>query len=778
VVGATLRLTTARGFLPGPGTPLIARERELSELRDALQAGHRLVTLTGPGGTGKSRLSIALATDVAAHFGGGAWFVDLAGLRDPHLVLSTIARTLGVQESGNAALSATLEEALRTQPTLLVLDNFEHLMDAADSVASLLLACPTLVVVVSSREALAVRVEYVFPVSTLGVPDLTAHTDLDSVAPAVALFVERAAARRRAFALTAENYPAVAEICARLDGLPLAIELAAAQIALLSPETVLRRLLDRAPHLVSGPRDLPARHQSLDAAVAWSYELLTPEQQVVFRWCGVFVGGSTIDALISVCPADNAAESLMQLGTKSLLHIVDDGRDAPRWRMLETIRTYAAELLRMTGEWPAARQRAAEYYVELAEGLRADLHGHGMSQALAQLSRDYDNLWDVLEWSAGTNHLELGLRIAAALYRFWHLRGILAEPRQWLDAALARSDSVAPDIRGAALNAAGVLAGIQHDDTRAVELLEESLELWTALGRVDQIARTTSNLGLLAHNKRETQHALDLFQQAEELYGQAGNGWGLATVLGSQARVAMELGQQQEALRLFERSLVTFRQLGDQWGIGISLADLGRLRLDLGDTAQAMASFRESVQLFQAVGKVVGITEVLEGVAAVIVGRQPRRAAELLGAADALRRSTAAVQPRVEQGLVARTLGRVTARLSEPIFADAWARGQAMPTQAAIDFALSIDHGAGDPAVAGDASGDGSLGRLSPREREVAQLIALGRSNREIAEALVLSSKTVESHVKHIFDKLGLQGRTEVAVWATHQGLALSAQSQ
>ncbi|HLZ28299.1 MAG TPA: LuxR C-terminal-related transcriptional regulator [Chloroflexota bacterium] len=767
-------MTTERGSLPSPGTPLIARERELCELRDALQSGHRLITLTGPGGTGKSRLSIALATEVAARFGGGAWFVDLTGLRDAHLVLSTIARTLGVQESGSAALSATLEVALRPQPTLLVLDNFEHLMDAAESVASLLLACPTLVVIVSSREALAVRAEKVFPVSTLGVPDLTTHTDLESVAPAVALFVERAAARRRGFALTAQNYPAVAAICARLDGLPLAIELAAAQIALLSPETVLRRLADRAPHLVRGPRDLPARHQSLDAAVAWSYELLTPDQQAAFRWCGVFVGGSTIDAFIRACPSDNAAESLVQLATKSLLQIVDDGTDAPRWRMLETIRTYAAELLRMHGEWAAARARCADYYVELAEGLRADLHSHGLTNAVASLAREYDNLWDVLEWAAGTGHLELGLRMAAGLYRFWLLRGILAEPRQWLDAALARADPVAPEIRAAALNAAGVLAGMQHDDVRAAALFEESLGIWTTLGDVGQMARATCNLGLLAHNRHETEHALELFRRGEALYAAAGYGWGLASVLGSQARVAMEQGEQAEALRLFERSLATFRELGDQWGIGISLADLGRLRLDLGDTAQAMASFRESMQLFQAVGNVVGITEVLEGVAAVIVGRQPRRAAELLGAADALRRSTAAVQPRVEQGLVAQTLGRVTARLSEPVFADAWARGQAMPMQAAIDFALSIEYAAADPAVAGD----GSPVRLSPRELEVAQLIALGRSNREIAEALVLSNKTVESHIKHIFDKLGVQGRTEVAVWATHQGLALSAQSQ
>jgi predicted ATPase/DNA-binding CsgD family transcriptional regulator len=758
---------TERGSMPGPGTPLIARDRELSELRAALQSGHRLVTLTGPGGTGKSRLSIALAHAVADSFDGGAWFVDLTGLRDAHLVLSTIARTLGVQESGSDALSATLEDALRTQPTLLVLDNFEHLMDAAGSVASLLTACPTLVVLVSSREALGVRVEQVFPVSTLGVPDLTAHTDLESVAPAVALFVERAAARRHGFALTSENYPAVAEICARLDGLPLAIELAAAQIALLSPETVLRRLLDRAPLLVSGPRDLPARHQSLDAAVAWSYELLTPAEQCVFRWCGVFVGGSTIEAVSSICPSGNAVEALVQLGTKSLLRIVDDGWHPPRWRMLETIRTYAAELLRMNGEWPGARARCAEYYVDLAEALRPDLQGHGMADTLARLAREYDNIWDVLEWAAGTNHLELGLRMAAALYRFWHLRGILAEPRQWLERALARAGAVAPEIRGAALNAAGVLAGVQHDDARAAELLEESLAVWTSLGDAEHMAGATSNLGLLAHNLRDTQLALELFRRAEQLYAQTGNNWGVASVLGSQARVAMEQGEQQQALRSFERSLATFRQLGDQWGIAITLADLGRLRLDLGDTAPAMACFRESAPLFQAVGNVLGITEVLEGVAAVVAGRQPRRAAELLGAADALRGSTAAVQPRVEQGAVARTVGRVRARLSEPIFVEAWARGQAMQMQAALDYVLSTDHAAGDSAVAGDGSGGG----LSPREREVAQLIALGRSNREIAEALVLSSKTVESHVKHIFGKLGVQGRTEVAVWATRQGL-------
>ena len=566
--------------------------------------------------------------------------------------------------------------------------------------------------------------------------------------------------------MTAQNYPAVAEICARLDGLPLAIELAAAQVALLSPETVLRRLLDRAPFLVSGPRDLPARHQTLDAAVAWSYELLTPAQQAVFRWCGVFVGGATIEAVGAVCPSGNAVESLVQLGTKSLLQVVDDGSDLPRFRMLETIRAYAAELLHVNGEWAAARQRHAEYYVGLAEGLQPSLRGRGMADALARLAREYDNLWAVLEWASDTGHLALGLRLAAALYRFWHLRGILAEPRQWLDAALARADAVAPDIRAAALNAAGVLAGVQHEDDRAAALFEESLAVWTALGNVEQMARATNNLGLLAHNLHNGQLALELFRGAEQLYALVGNGWGLASTVGSQARVATEQGERDLALRLLERSLATFRELGDEWGIAVSLADLGRLKLDLGDTPHSMACFRESLALCQAVGNVLGMTEVLEGVAAVVVGRQPQRAAELLGASDAMRRSTTAVRPRLEQILMERTLGRVKARLSAPIFAEAWARGQAMPTQAAIDFALGVDH------AAGDAAGDGGGGALlSPREREVAQLIALGRSNREIAEALVLSSKTVESHVKHIFGKLGVQARTEVAVWATRQGL-------
>ena len=344
-------------------------------------------------------------------------------------------------------------------------------------------------------------------------PDLQATANLDNVAPAVALFVDRAAARRRGFTLTEQNYPAVAEICRRFDGLPLAIELAAAQVAVLSPETVLRRLLDHAPFLVNGPRDLPARHQTLDAAVAWSYDLLEPAQKAVFRWCGVFVGGATGEAVSGVCPSEEVFGVLVQLGTKSLLELIDDGTELPRFHMLETIRECAIDLLRLHGELPDARLRHAEYYVELAETVQRGLRGGGMADALARLGREYDNLWSVLDWASETDHLELGLRMAAAavplLVPARHSRRAAPVARPGAGAGWRRTTRAAG---GRAERGRRPGRGATRRRARGASCSRSRWRSGRSSATTTRWRPRVNNLGLLALNGRNTQQAGELFR--------------------------------------------------------------------------------------------------------------------------------------------------------------------------------------------------------------------------------------------------------------------------
>jgi predicted ATPase len=455
-----------RGAPPVPAAPLFGRQSELADLRDLVaQPRTRLITLTGPGGTGKSRLSLELAFEVSSAFG-SEWFVDLTTVREAQLVPSAIAQAIGVQEGGSQPLRGILKKVLAGQTSLMLLDNFEHVLPAATFLADLLDDCPDLVAVVTSREALGLRAERVYSVGPLPVPDLWHLDDAEATRrfPSVVLFEERARARGANFKLTDQVLAAVADICVRLDGLPLAIELAAAQAAILSPAAILKRMEAGAPILGIVRPDLPARHQSIQATVAWSYDLLEPAEQLVFRTCGVFAAGFgalPVERLCSPLPdGEEPLAVLARLVSKSLLRVAEDSTDEPRFWMLETIREYALDQLAQCDELAAARAQHAAYYIELAEQLQHSLRGSDMAATLNELALDYANYRAIFQWALEVGDLDSGLRLAGALYRFWMARGPLTEARTWLDAALARSEPVQASIRAAALSAAGVLAGV------------------------------------------------------------------------------------------------------------------------------------------------------------------------------------------------------------------------------------------------------------------------------------------------------------------------------
>jgi non-specific serine/threonine protein kinase len=759
---------------PVPTTPLIGRAAAIADLRALLaQQRTRLLTLTGPGGTGKSRLALELAYEIGSTYE-NLWFVDLTTIRESKLVPGAIARAVGVQETGNRPLATTLQEILSTKPGLILLDNFEQVMDAAGFVDELLRACPDLVALVTSREALGLRSEHVYLLEPLPVPDKSQLADTRALreVPSVVLFEERARARRASFQLTDEALPAVASICARLDGLPLAIELAAAQVGVLAPAAILARLEARAPLIGGVHRDLPARHQTLEATVAWSYDLIEPTEQTVFRRCGLFSGGFSAAAADSVCGhldtlGGDTLAVLAQLVTKSLIRTVDEAASEPRFWMLETIRKYAVDQLEVADELVEVRARHAAYFVECAEQLQTSLRGPAMAATLDALALDYGNFRAVFQWALETDELTSGLRLANALYRYWVARGHLSEARGWLESALARSQAVPPATRAAALNAGGVMAALQHDHERAISFFRQSLELWETLGDPGRVGGVLVNLGIAAHITGRADEAERHLERAQELFLAVGDGSGQARAVASRARVARERGDLARALHLAEESLGLFQGGSDLTGTAQQFANVGHVRLALDDRPAAAEAFRHSLVNWRAIGNTVDVAECLEGVAAVVANAQPRRAAHLLGAAEALRETSGALVAAVDLSRYAQLVARVKNQLREETFATAWREGRELPIDEAMDLALHDDAA----VVAASAGVDDEAGVLSARERDVAQLIAGGSSNREIADALVVSVKTVETHIQHIFRKLNVKARSEVAVWASRHGL-------
>ncbi|HEV2063275.1 MAG TPA: tetratricopeptide repeat protein, partial [Thermoanaerobaculia bacterium] len=602
----------ARHNLPAQPTPLIGREEEL-QAADALlrQQTVRLLTLTGAGGTGKTRLALQMAADLLEDFESGAFLVSLASIRDPGLVASAIAQTLGVQEAGGTPLLEHLRQTLRDREMLLLLDNFEQVLAAGPLVAELLASCPRIKILVTSRAALHLRGEHELAVLPLPLPDLANLPPVETLPeyPSVALFQERAKAVRPDFALVEENARTVSEICARLDGLPLAIELAAARVRHLPPHEILTRLQSRLKLLTGGQRDLPARQQTIRGAIEWSYDLLEAAEKKLFRRLSVFVGGCTLDAAEAVCnaggdPGIDVFEGVASLVDKSLLVQKARPDGEVRFLMLETVREYGLEQLAEHGESSETRRLHASFFLALAEQAEPELAGPHQKDWLDRLEREHDNLRASIEWAAQSGTAETGLRLAAALWRFWLVRGHLTEGRERLATLLAIGAAAGRSkTRAKALTGAGSLAQNQGDYEVARVTFEESLDLWREAGDEAGIASTLNNLGWVAWRRGDYEAARSLTEEGLSLHRKLRDQRGIAYSLNNLGWIAHHQGDYAAACALHEQTLSLRRELGDKRGIAFSMTNLGWALHKRGDSGHAVTLLEEAAAQFREVGE-------------------------------------------------------------------------------------------------------------------------------------------------------------------------------
>jgi predicted ATPase/DNA-binding CsgD family transcriptional regulator len=683
----------SRSNLPPSSTSFVGREHDLAAIRARLlHPGVRLLTLTGPGGSGKTRLALEGAASLVDVFADGVHFVDLAPVRDPALVHVTIAHSFGMRDAGDQPLLDTLRVYLQPRHLLLVLDNFEQVSAAAPLVADLLTACPAVKIAVTSREPLHLSWEHVWPVSPLALPapDSLADPHLIAQSPAVSLFVERARARQPDFTLTDVNARPVADICIRLDGLPLAIELAAARVPLLPLAAIQARLQQRLQLLTGGPRDAPVRHYTLRAAITWSYDLLDQAEQAVFCRLGVFVGGFTLEAAEAVCaedrPGDNSilpsstmVDHLQSLLDKSLLRSDATSDGEPRFRLLETIREFGLEQLAANGESGAVQERHARFFLALAEEADQSLAERVQRVWLDRLEADYDNLCTVLDWSlTAPTGAEIGPRLATALALFWQVRGPVSTGRAWLRWVLARVDGDAcpPWMQVRVLSAASLLALLQGDFEAARRLSDQGIALGGSisgpsdlalclgvrgyvaceqaqytiahamLSRGLEVARDTDNArncawllagsSLLACLEGDYPRACSYGEEGLRIARERGEPYGIWMVLDTLGGVARRQGDYRLAQSHYNESLAAGRALGETWAMAASLANLGHVARALGDDEVACARYAESLQGYRELGDRRGIALTLGN-----LGVLAQRAGDLDRARDYLSESLA-----------------------------------------------------------------------------------------------------------------------------------------
>ena len=753
------------GSLPQPLTSFIGRERELAEARRLL-AGCCLLTLTGPGGSGKTRLSVELAAGAAGDYPDGVYFIRLAPVRDPGLVLSSIAQGIGLQDSRDRPLAEHLVSYLRDRRLLIVLDNFEHLLPAASVVVELLSGADRLRIVVSSRAPLRVSGEQECPVLPLALPDEQAQGRLASVAAceSVRLFAERAAAVAPGFAVDEHNVAAVAQIVRRLDGLPLAIELAAARVKLLPPEAICGRLGHSLGLLTGGSRDLPRRQRTLRATIEWSYDLLGEEARGLLAACSVFRGGVPLDVIESVCAEAGAGrtvlDGLQELVDQSLLR-QQRAPGPPRYLMLETIREFAAERLAGTPEAARLRGAHAAAFLALAEQAARPLTGLGQREWLERLDVEHNNIRAAIDWYYQEDP-PAALRLAAAMSWFWSLHGHYTEGRQRLGQLLGLV-SAEDTVRVRALNGAAWLAIDQGDYPDADRLLSESTELSRRLSDKagEGMAAVFACRSMLSSDR--IAEAAPYPERAFALLTEADDRPGIAIALFYLALAAQFTGELEAACGLQERCVALCRELGFESLCARALQLLGIARLELGDLTAARTALREGLPASVGLGDRFVIPVGLTGFAglAAKTGRH-RMALRLAGAAEAYRDTYESALPEPNRAYLdswlapaLKAVGAAAARLV--------AEGRQMTLTAALEYAL-----ADRPE---EAWRTGPRQALTRRETEVALLAARGLTNRDIAAALCLSVRTVEVHIDHILTKLGFRTRTQLAAWAHQEGL-------
>lgn len=743
--------------LPLQLTSFVGREREMAEV-EGLVEGARLVALTGPGGCGKTRMALEVAGNLVECFEDGVWLVELASLSDPALVPRAIASVLDVREQPGKSLAHTLSEYLQPRKILLVLDNCEHLVEVcAELLGTLLRAAPNLRVLATSRESLGVDGEVKWRVSPLATPDKPVEIEALARYEAVRLFVERARLALPSFALTEENGRAAAEICRKVEGLPLCIELAAARVGRLSIAEISARLDGSLALLSGGGRTAPPRHRTLQATLDWSHELLGDSERALFRRLSVFSGGFSLEAI-----GEEDVDTLLALIEKSLVK-VEEG-DAPRYRLLEPVRRYARGLLEESGDVDRVQGWHAGYYLALAEKAEPELAGPGQARWLDLLGAEHDNFRAALSWFLAEGDVEKNLRLSAALgARFWNMRSP-GEGRGWLERGLSGGAEFPASLRAKALGELGFLAMCQGDFRRTTEALEEGLALSKELEDERGIAMSLGPLGFAASQYKDREWLSNLHRETETRYGRTNDPWSrgyLAIALGF---AAVEEGDLERATEFHEEALSLFRSLGDSRSIAMCLNALGLAALERGRYERARILFEEELRLMRELREKVGTHEGLSGMAAVFgAGGETVRAARLWGAAEALQEALGL--PRLRD-LPTRYdyEGRLSAArrlLDEKTWSSAWDEGRALTPEAAIEHALE-EHPPQPTFPAG----------LTAREAEVLRLVAKGYTNAEAAEKLFISPRTVNWHLTSIYRKVGLGSRPAAIRFAVENGLA------
>ena len=776
------RKTPARGphdNLPVQPTPLIGREAEVAAMREQLLRSEvRLLTLTGAGGSGKTRLAVEVAAGLVERFADGVFLVDLSPIRDASLVISAIARPVGVGEAGRRPLFDTLRRYLRERELLLILDNFEHVLVAAVQISELLATCPDIKVLATSRAPLRVRWEREFSLQPLPVRDLRQQSRQEDLGqnPAVGLFVQRAQAVRPTFCLTAETAQPVAEICLRLDGLPLALELAAARLKALAPCDLLERMQHRFEMLVGGPQDQLARHQTLRAAIDWSYGLLNESERAVFRRLAVFAGGWTIEAAEAVCGGDGpgsvwVVDALASLVDQSLVVAEESPAGELRYRFLETIREYAMERLERHGEVGEVRGRHGAYFLVTAELASSGFHGPDQLVSLDRLEREHDNMRAALDWFLGADgSTDIGLRLAVALWEFWWIRGYLGEGQIRLQKALDRGPEAGQRLRAQALNGLAAFMWMRGQYVRSAQLLWQSVALSKAAGDMASAGRGLCQLSLAEHDRNA---AMALLDEALDLARQAGDRWGESYVRFHRGGWLTLNGDYEEAVPWLEGSASLARKLQDRRTLAYTLMCLGQVMQSRGARARAEDLVREAVGLLAPLRDAWGLVLCLTHLANVACGRGDwTRAACLLGIVDGLRARTGSELMPPDQHQHDLDVAATRKALGEKAFEAVWASGRALSLDQAAEYALYAQDPLGTGRPAGQPPAAKASAQLSAREREVATLVARGLTNRAIAEHLVVSERTVDAHLEHIRSKLGLRSRTQIATWAVVHGRA------
>jgi len=814
-------LETNKGYLPNPLSKFIGRESELKKIKELL-SDHRLVTLTGTGGSGKTRLSIKVAQNLRGDFKDEIWFIPFAPRSESSLVPQIVSSQIGIREAGQGDTIKDIINYLISKHSLLIFDNCEHLIEACAKLADRILqGCPNISILTTSREQLGIPGEMVWTVPFMPVPDpqpwrnpTSGGKALDTYreSDAIQLFLNRASLVSANFELTLENGAWIAEICRNLDGLPLGIELAAAHVNTLSIQQISERLDDRFNLLTKGSRTGPTRHQSLAAALDWSYELLSKPERRLLRNISVFSGGAALEAIEYVCRGNEEdkgsfLEDISSLVDKSLV-VTNQISNRMRYSLLETIRQYASEKLKDTDDFIQIKNRHSEYFLRWAEQCNPLLDNDDQPVWLSQFEENHDNLRKAIYWSIEKNYTTKALRLAAACGKFWRFHGYTKEGRMHLSNVLALEKEKTNNLqRVNALLEAAHLAYMQSDYIFVEELAKEASDICSQLGEngKHKLAESFDILGETASETGNYDAMFVYLQKSLEIYRELNDSKGIGDILMQIGWASMRAGDLQKAIKHLRECQPVFQKLGNQRYLGFSYSGLGEAAIRLGEYEQAKSHLenglnlahqiedrwleaavlgslgwlalnqnnpsktrtiiRESLALRRDLGDQGGIAWCLEKLSnAMFVEKRYEKAAEIFAAAAALRSPLNSVIDDADLPEYSRLIADLQSKLGNEAFDSAWAKGGSRPIEEIIELALTDSK---ETRKSEKAKYDG----LTKREREVARQIALGKSNREIAKEMSVTLKTVETYVTRILKKLGLNSRVQIATWAMEKGL-------